>query len=142
MAQLGGIGTGVALGSLVGAAVGDGLGVLAAVGSGVLGCSGTLTSGVSLGCALGTGHVEPPTNGVDDAVGLSDALDALAGAVPIGDEIAADGEQALNAAMSSRTRKRLGWRMRPHDNGLAVPLWATVRAVDAADRIIATGPDP
>ena len=110
MAQLGGIGTGVALGWLVGAPVGDGLRVLAAVGSGVLVCSGTLTSGVSLGCALGTGHAEPPTNDADDGLGL-------ACGVPIGDEMAADGEQALNAATSSRSRKRLGCRMRPLGNG-------------------------
>ena len=110
MAQLGGIGTGVALGWLVGAAVGDGLGVLAAVGSGVLVCSGTLTSGVSLGCALGTGHAEPPTNDAEEGVGLSVAAAS-------GDEMAADCEQALKAATSSRSRKRLGCRMRPLGNG-------------------------
>jgi hypothetical protein len=111
IAQLGGTGTGVALGRLVGAAVGAGLDVGAAVGSGVLGCAGTLPSGVGLGFVLGTAHVEPPTNGVDAGVGL-------AVATARGDEMAADGEQAVNAMMSSRIRKRLGWRMRPLGIGL------------------------
>jgi hypothetical protein len=100
MAQLGGIGAGVALGWLVGMVVGDGLGVPVSVGS------GALTSGVWLGCAVGTGHAEPP-NGVDVDVPADPPAE-------IGDEMAADGEHALNAIMSSRTRKRLGWRMRPH----------------------------
>ena len=106
------VGIGVAGSGLATGTAGDGISVAAMLGSGVAGCSGRLTSGFSVGLARGTGHAEPPTNGVEAGSALSRVcwVATDVGTVPV------LCEHAASATMSGSATVRRRCAMRPHNS--------------------------